>query len=232
MACASLGNLRTSIFVFILNSILLDSLPYPIIVWTSCFCSTSIVGLLRSCPNCDYDVCLTCCQEIRNNQPLQNVAEFGKCGKADQYWHVLMGNNIATFSKPVIKNNEIMCPKRDCDNSVLELMHTSENDWISTLEERANSIFETINPTYIEPQQLDDNNDLYWPVSKDVLEKDDLTRFRQHWKKGQPVIFRDVLKHSTGLSWEPMVTLRGCENYLKSVNCYARCPYVINCLIF
>lgn len=144
-------------------------------------------------------------------------------------------NNNETFSKLVIKNNGIMCPKCDCDNSVLELMHTSENDWISTLEERANSRLETITPTNIEPQQLNDicgsdDNDLYSPVSKDVLDKDDLTRFRQHWTKGRPVIFRYVLKQASGLSWEPMVTLRGCENYLKSIECYAKCPYVINCL--
>ncbi|GKF26604.1 hypothetical protein Tco_0082498, partial [Tanacetum coccineum] len=145
------------------------------------FCSTSIVGLIRSCPKCDYEVCLTCCREIRNNQALQNVAEFGKCGKADNYWNVR--NNIATFSKPVIKDNDITCPK--CNN-VLELMHTLENDWISKLEARANSILETNNPTYIEPVQLEDicgtnfkaassrsgsdDNYLYCPVSKDVLE--------------------------------------------------------------
>lgn len=31
-------------------------------------CNTSIVGFYRSCPNpnCSYDLCLTCCQELRN----------------------------------------------------------------------------------------------------------------------------------------------------------------------
>ncbi|KAI3846576.1 hypothetical protein MKX03_008258 [Papaver bracteatum] len=29
-------------------------------------CKTSIVDYHRSCPNCDYDLCLTCCREIRD----------------------------------------------------------------------------------------------------------------------------------------------------------------------
>nr|GFB80498.1 lysine-specific demethylase JMJ25-like isoform X1 [Tanacetum cinerariifolium] len=35
-----------------------------------------------------------------------------------------------------------------------------------------------------------DDNYMYWPSSKDVLAKDDLIRFRHHWTKGEPVIFR------------------------------------------
>nr|GFA24192.1 lysine-specific demethylase JMJ25-like [Tanacetum cinerariifolium] len=50
-----------------------------------------------------------------------------------------------------------------------------------------------------------DDNYMYWPSSKDVLAKDDLIRFRHHWTKGEPVIFRHVLEQTSGLSWEPMV---------------------------
>ncbi|GJV50847.1 lysine-specific demethylase JMJ25-like protein [Tanacetum coccineum] len=73
---------------------------------------------------------------------------------------------------------------------------------------------------------------LYNPLSKDVYEKDDLMCVRQHWMKGHPVIFRDVLKQSSGLSWEPMVIFRACKEYLKwkPIRSLKGCKHVINCL--
>ncbi|CAL5392510.1 unnamed protein product [Camellia sinensis] len=30
------------------------------------YCKTSVVDFHRSCPNCFYDLCLTCCREVRD----------------------------------------------------------------------------------------------------------------------------------------------------------------------
>ncbi|GKD12664.1 lysine-specific demethylase JMJ25-like protein, partial [Tanacetum coccineum] len=209
------------------------------------FCSTSLVGVYRGCSKCNkYDVCLACCRDFRNNKPLNKVAEFGKCGNFENYWHVR--SNI-TCSKWRIENDKILCPT--CDNSVLELTDNLENDRFSNLEARANSAnskIETNNLTDSKSQQLDESfgerlkaasresgdDFLYNPLSKDVYEKDDLMCFRQHWMKGHPVIFRDVLKQSSGLSWEPMVIFRACKEYLKwkPIRSLKGCKHVINCL--
>lgn len=37
-------------------------------------CKTGIVDLHRSCPKCSYDLCLTCCQELREGR-LQGGAD-------------------------------------------------------------------------------------------------------------------------------------------------------------
>ncbi|GJZ59165.1 lysine-specific demethylase JMJ25-like protein, partial [Tanacetum coccineum] len=209
------------------------------------FCSTSLVGVYRGCSKCNkYDVCLACCRDFRNNKPLNKVAEFGKCGNFENYWHAR--SNI-TCSKWRIENDKILCPT--CDNSVLELTDTLENDRFSNLEARANSAnskIETNNLTDSKSQQLDESfgeclkaasrdlgdDFLYNPLSKDVYEKDDLMCFLQHWMKGHPVIFRDVLKQSSGLSWEPMVIFRACKEYLKqeTIPGSKACKHVINCL--
>ncbi|GJZ79781.1 lysine-specific demethylase JMJ25-like protein [Tanacetum coccineum] len=209
------------------------------------FCSTSLVGVYRGCSECNkYDVCLACCRDFRNNKPLNKVAEFGRCGKYKNYWHV---RSNTPCSKWRIENDKILCPT--CDNSVLELTDNLENDRFSNLEARANSAnskIETNNLTDSKSQQLDESfgeclkaasrdlgdDFLYNPLSKDVYEKDDLMCFRQHWMKGHPVIFRDVLKQSSGLSWEPMVIYHACKEYLKGETIPGSkvCKHVINCL--
>ncbi|KAF3656040.1 hypothetical protein FXO37_15633 [Capsicum annuum] len=53
-----------------------------------------------------------------------------------------------------------------------------------------------------------DDNCLYSTTAKDATEDDALLHFRRHWAKGKPVIVRNVLEHTSGLSWEPMVMWR------------------------
>lgn len=51
------------------------------------------------------------------------------------------------------------------------------------------------------------DNYLYWPDARDI-KHGGLKHFQQHWIKGEPVIVSNVLEHTTGLSWEPMVMWR------------------------
>jgi lysine-specific demethylase 3 len=51
------------------------------------------------------------------------------------------------------------------------------------------------------------DNYIYWPTATDV-QNGALDHFQEHLSKGQPVIVRDVLKLTCGLSWEPMVLFR------------------------
>ncbi|ESQ49270.1 hypothetical protein EUTSA_v10020080mg [Eutrema salsugineum] len=55
-----------------------------------------------------------------------------------------------------------------------------------------------------------DDNYLYFPSVTDVQE-DDLKHFQHHWVKGEPVVVRNVLEATAGLSWEPMVMYRACR---------------------
>lgn len=55
-----------------------------------------------------------------------------------------------------------------------------------------------------------EDNYLYCPSVTDV-QQDDLKHFQHHWVKGEPVIVRDVLEATSGLSWEPMVMYRACR---------------------
>ncbi|KAK4354189.1 hypothetical protein RND71_026383 [Anisodus tanguticus] len=61
-----------------------------------------------------------------------------------------------------------------------------------------------------------DDNYLYSPAAKD-LQQEDLKHFQCHWRKGEPVIVRNVLEIGSGLSWEPMVMWRACRQ-IKNLN--------------
>ncbi|GKA86776.1 lysine-specific demethylase JMJ25-like protein isoform X1, partial [Tanacetum coccineum] len=183
------------------------------------FCSTSLVGVYRGCSKCNkYDVCLACCRDFRNNKPLNKVAEFGKCGNFENYWHAR--SNI-TCSKWRIENDKILCPT--CDNSVLELTDNLENDRFSNLEARANSAnskIETNNLTDSKSQQLDESfgerlkaasresgDDFLY--NKDVYEKDE--------------------RSPEYLKWKPIRSLKGCKHV---INCLDGCVAEVSALDF
>ncbi|VVB09343.1 unnamed protein product [Arabis nemorensis] len=55
-----------------------------------------------------------------------------------------------------------------------------------------------------------EDNYLYCPSVSDVRQYD-LKHFQHHWVKGEPVVVRNVLEATPGLSWEPMVMYRACR---------------------
>lgn len=205
------------------------------IVWTSNYCSTSIFDLFRSCSKCNYEVCLNCCQEIRKKDPLQKQAEFSHCGTY-KLWHLHMGSqrpNNSDIPKWVLKDGSIVCPQKRC-GALLELTRILPKDWISDLEDKADCILKTYKPTHVESVPLEANRHthlraaqrgrsddfLYCPSSKDISEMNNLVSFRQHWREGQPVIFKDVLKQTNGLSWEPMVMCRALlKHKVDTIHC-------------
>ncbi|MCH79503.1 lysine-specific demethylase 3B [Trifolium medium] len=85
----------------------------------------------------------------------------------------------------------------------------------------------------------EDSNDnfLYCPRAVDV-HHEGLRHFQCHWSKGEPVIVSNVLKCSSGLSWEPLVMSRAFRQITKSkqdailnvkaVNCLDSCEEDIN----
>jgi [histone H3]-dimethyl-L-lysine9 demethylase len=52
------------------------------------------------------------------------------------------------------------------------------------------------------------DNYVYCPTGKDAMMDGGLAHFQRHWARGEPVIVRDVLELTNGLSWEPMVMWR------------------------
>ncbi|XP_072966548.1 lysine-specific demethylase JMJ29-like isoform X2 [Typha angustifolia] len=83
-----------------------------------------------------------------------------------------------------------------------------------------------------------DDNFLYCPTAKNIKDAE-LEHFQKHWVMGEPVIVRDVLELTSGLSWEPMVMWRALREKtqgkaqseqfaVKAIDCLDWCEVEIN----
>lgn len=160
-----------------------------------------------------------------------------------------------------IKDGSVVCPPEEmggCGGCKLELKCLLPEHWISSLKKRAAKVMSkfkaiktVLQPTYYNGEPEDpckaasrkgsQDNGLYCPDSEDIVNEEELLQFRRHWARGEPVIVRNVLEHTSGLSWEPMVMWRALSEHtdaqissrmsdVKAIDCLAGCE-VISCFL-
>ncbi|KAL3684206.1 hypothetical protein R1sor_002228 [Riccia sorocarpa] len=209
-------------------------------------CSTSVVDFFRTCTNeeCSYDLCLTCCNELREgHQPGGEMAVSSKKQTEERAEAEVMENGRF----PDWRANEdgsICCPpveRGGCGSSTpLKLKSLFTPQWLSMLVAQVDEIVRTADlPTTLSEdsktclvcdgrssedrsssQRLaanrPDSSDsyIYCPTIVEV-QAEGLEHFQRHWKLGEPVVVRDVLECATGLSWEPMVMWRAFRETTK-----------------
>ncbi|XP_038682690.1 lysine-specific demethylase JMJ25 isoform X2 [Tripterygium wilfordii] len=231
-------------------------------------CKTSIVNFYRSCPNpdCSYDLCLTCCRELREGcQPGGNAGQTSHqhfverahgqvtdregSAKSERKRHGWESQEAASSNDPRASRSvhfpdwkanfdgSIPCPpegRGGCGIAILELRRIFKADWVTKLltkseqitkqymppdmnfsqgcssclptgfEERRNTLSEVRQAAYREDNQ---DNFLFCPNAVDMKDHE-IEHFQKHWMRGEPVIVRNVLDKTSGLSWEPMVMWR------------------------
>ncbi|XVE74268.1 hypothetical protein DITRI_Ditri12bG0003000 [Diplodiscus trichospermus] len=246
-------------------------------------CGTSIVDLHRVCPKCSYELCLTCCWEIRGkclrggDKMVQRYYNRGKAylhgGKPLPLAAVKKKNKtssrrrIKLLSKWQVKgNDDIPCPVErlgGCGHERLELKCLLPANWVSTLKIKAERLVEfhqledargvltkhcsclksdneigILNEAICSSASLNDCNESYLcsPLAKDI-QQGDLEHFQWHWFKGEPVIVRNVLELTSGLSWDPMVMWRAFRNVsnkdslnvnVRAIDCLDLCEVELN----
>ncbi|CAL1397569.1 unnamed protein product [Linum trigynum] len=118
------------------------------------YCATSIVDFHRCCPKCNFELCLGCCQDIRNGSFLNRAEmKFQYVDRGLDYMHG--GDPLKTFPSQFPEdmtehltellwnaNNDgsIPCPPKEiggCGDSVLQLKRIFPTGWISDLTEKA-----------------------------------------------------------------------------------------------
>ncbi|KAI3921453.1 hypothetical protein MKW98_013387 [Papaver atlanticum] len=214
-------------------------------------CSTSIVDFYRSCTNCSYDLCLNCCREIRAGSLHGDSRELitKHSDKQESGWQMGSNGSIPCLSKEVDA----------CESGHLELKHILPENWVSELKQKAEELAEKYKLLDVPatPAQkcscfnsagsIDlgnsnlrissyredyDDNHLYCPSGRD-MQHGDMEHFQKHWIKGEPVIVRNVVDLTDGLSWEPMVmwrALRQVTNPSKSKDPSSLTAKAIDCL--
>ncbi|OMO93641.1 hypothetical protein COLO4_16765 [Corchorus olitorius] len=263
-------------------------------------CNTSIVNFHRSCPNpdCSYDLCITCCREIRNGSQsggnVEKVSLWQSVGRVnsqatdsnEQIPAVTVEcDQKSVFSTECISDmscnsldlkaepdGRIPCPPKGrggCGSETLLLRRIFEANSVDQLIQSAEEL--TINfqlpesefsegcslchisssaeneATDFEVRQAahrenSHDNFVYCPNVMH-LEDNKIQHFQMHWMRGEPVIVRNVLEKSSGLSWEPMVMWRAFigaatkilkeeARRVKAIDCLDWCEVEINILQF
>ncbi|KAL1548999.1 lysine-specific demethylase JMJ25-like [Salvia divinorum] len=123
-------------------------------------CRTSIVDYHRSCPRCSYDLCLTCCQELRDGHlqggekgPSFKYVDYGfdylhggeKSVQALTMEDKLDDNPCSPSQWKLEENDVILCPpktKGGCGEEILVLNCLLHDDYVSKLLMEAKKIFD------------------------------------------------------------------------------------------
>ncbi|XP_028554204.1 lysine-specific demethylase JMJ25-like [Dendrobium catenatum] len=191
------------------------------------YCSSSIADFHRNCSSCAYDLCLSCCRGLREGSLPGHSSQCGvntdipedllnaHCNGEQllmvvflvhlKYWVVV----VVLFCSSSIFFQKIFELEEKANGIVglksSELTESHENSGVcpcfcvsGKIDSHSGSLRKAASREGCE------DNLLFCPSAR-CIPGGELEHFQKHWAKGEPVIVRDVLDLSSGLSWEPMV---------------------------
>ncbi|KAI3890234.1 hypothetical protein MKX03_035170 [Papaver bracteatum] len=201
-------------------------------------CRMPIIDYHRHCTNCLYDLCLTCCRDLRQESLTAVNVESTETRISDGTQEgavvVEQQNSLEMRKKfaerfPGWKANTvggIPCPPKEsggCGCPSLALRRIFKMNWVAKLvknvEEMVNGCKEYDDCQQPFPshdtkmcqfahREEADDNFLYCPVSEDI-KLEGIAPFQKHWVKGEPVIVKEVCDCTSSSSWDPMIIWRG-----------------------
>ncbi|XP_051140980.1 lysine-specific demethylase JMJ29-like isoform X2 [Andrographis paniculata] len=122
-------------------------------------CKSSIIDYHRSCPKCRLDLCVTCCQEVRddcskggNKEVVLKYVDYGfeyLHGDGKKCVQELLVEKDHKHSEEwrSTENGVIHCPPKSmggCGKGILELKYIFKNNLVSRLLNRAENLFRTL----------------------------------------------------------------------------------------
>ncbi|GMI88887.1 hypothetical protein like AT1G09060 [Hibiscus trionum] len=221
------------------------------------FCRMPIVDYHQHCANCSYDLCLRCCQDLRNVSSV-GVEDIGnEMGERTQDKETSMGqasklklNFLHKFSGwKANSDSSIPCPPKEyggCGHQSLNLNRIFKMNWVAKLVKNVEEMVsgckvydvessensELNNPRLCQfaDREGSDDNLLYCPSSQDIKEEG-IADFRKHWSKGEPVIVKEVFDNSSISSWDLVAIWRGIkETENEKIKDETRMVKAIDCL--
>ncbi|GMP60512.1 hypothetical protein CsSME_00023344 [Camellia sinensis var. sinensis] len=200
-------------------------------------CRIPIIDYHRHCANCSYDLCLSCCQDLREASMLgiKGEVENQIAGRTDCKTTVSEQVKPSKLRLKLLdkfpnwksnSNGSIPCPPKEyggCGCLSMTLKRIFKMNWVAKLVKNSEEMVsgckvndgespqETgFNSRLCQYAHRENSNDnfLYCPTSEDI-KVEGVRDFRKHWLWGEPVIVKEVFDGSSMSSWDPMVIWRG-----------------------
>ncbi|KAL5098622.1 hypothetical protein RYX36_002949 [Vicia faba] len=200
-------------------------------------CKTSIFALHKHCQTCNSDFCLACCRDFCDAQ--------------------LRGGADPIESRVTAKHGVHKRPRSDkhedsddrvCCDGFLELRSFYPPSHIADLVDEAKkfvdkymhrmpvisdkthkNLHSSLNRKAAFRKESSDN-DIYCPEAKNTC-PEDLLHFQWHWRKGEPVIVRELLGGTYNSLWNPSSMSRAiCQKHktVKAIDCSSLQQKVVN----
>lgn len=220
-------------------------------------CRIPIIDYHRHCANCSYDLCLHCCQDLREasrhhlvedqmggrNRDKETVSKEVKEPRPR------LGFSAKYPDWKANRDGSISCPPKEyggCNYSSLNLNRIFKMNWVAKLVKNVEEMVSGCKICEVGDQPIaglndstlsqyshreeSDDNFLYCPSCEDIRAKG-INNFRKHWVKGEPVIVKQVFDSSSISSWDPMDIWRGIrETSVEKMKDENRVVKAIDCL--
>lgn len=199
-------------------------------------CRIPIIDYHRHCGNCMYDLCLSCCQDLREASTSVGKEEFSENDRiqdtenaSEQVKTSKLRLNLLEKFPGWKANNDgsIPCPPNEyggCGYRSLNLSRIFKMNWVAKLvknvEEMVSGCKVCDSETLLNTGSYDhslcqyahkedgDGNFLYCPSSHDIR-SEGIGNFRKHWVKGEPVRVKQVCDSLSMSIWDPKDIWRG-----------------------
>lgn len=202
-------------------------------------CRIPIVDYHRHCAKCLYDLCLTCCRELRQVSQVVVKEEQveGQASESSQDGRTVMKQPISTGIKsniaehyPEWKANidgSIPCPPRGaggCSCSSLILRRIFKMNWVTKLVKNVEEMVDgckhdnidnhlSHGPSDVKLCQFSNressNDNVLYCPASQDINVEGIHLFQKHWGRGEPIIVRKVCDATLSANWDPMVIWRG-----------------------
>ncbi|XP_065852548.1 E3 ubiquitin-protein ligase JMJ24-like isoform X2 [Euphorbia lathyris] len=194
-------------------------------------CRIPIIDYHRHCANCSYDLCLHCCQDLRE-AAAENQMGWRSRDKDSVFQQAKEPRLRFNLSEKypdwkVNRDGSIPCPPKaygGCNYTSLNLNRIFKMNWVAKLVKNVEEMVSgcKVHDVSILPKtelndsslcqcahrEDNDDNFLYCTSSEDLKAKG-ISIFRKHWANGEPVIVKHVFDSSSISSWDPMAIWRG-----------------------
>lgn len=202
-------------------------------------CRIPIIDYHRHCTNCSYDLCLSCCQDLREATPGAAANEKDKCqvnGRRQEEATLtemvakrkLRLNMLDKFPKwKSSSDGGIICPSREyggCGYSSLTLSRIFKLNWVAKLVKNVEEMVSGCKVNAEGDQENSGLNDHRFCQYAHRMGSDDnflycpvsqdiktegIGEFKKHWARGEPVIVKEVCDRSSISEWNPAIIWKG-----------------------